>query len=81
MRNTTKGYAAGWVMAQVRIIDDATERLRKRQQDEARATSAQQRSAANGAAAQLRAQVCIGPLCKADNCTMLGLQEALIFQI
>jgi len=63
MRNTAKGCADGRVMAQVRLIDDATERLRKRQQDEARATSAQQRSAANGAAAQLRAQVRTGPLC------------------
>lgn len=42
---------------QVRMIDDAAERLRKRQKDEARASSAQQRTAASSAAAQVRAQV------------------------
>lgn len=42
---------------QVRMVDDAAERLRKRQRDEARASSAQQRTAASSAAAQVRAQV------------------------
>ncbi len=39
------------------MIDDAAERLRKRQRDEARASSAQQRTAASSAAAEIRAQV------------------------
>ena len=42
---------------QVRMVDDAAERLRKRQRDAARASSAAQRTAASSAAAQVRAQV------------------------
>ncbi|CAL5225639.1 g8495 [Coccomyxa viridis] len=46
-----------FTMAEVRMVDDAAERLRKRQRDEARASSAQQRTAASSAAAQVRAQM------------------------
>ena len=48
---------------QVRMVDEAAERLRKRQRDEARASSAQQRTAASSAATQVRAQVRLFSLC------------------
>lgn len=42
--------------SQVRMVDDAAERLRKRQRDEARASAAARKSA-NSHAAEIRAQV------------------------